>query len=448
MRALAVVALLLLAGGGAIGFAASSPPAYRCSGGQVKLFDNSNGGGVQNGGKPPTFSTKGRPYCLASITTYHWNNGLGKAPGAIALQGPAGTVGPFNATGSSGQGGARNVNWTVNVPAGKSVVIDGTYACRDSDPATWSQNQLSGGRGFCVVYGVPAVKSSGGGTTSTPTTPAPAPKPSAGGKLSIVARPDTGKPPLTVTFTLSAPKVSQWRIDFGDGAFRVSTGKPPASITHTYLREGDYKPKLSVLPLPTSKSANTVTTSVSVHAQALISVVASPSSGKAPLAVTFALGTSIKNAASWAVDFGDGAARAVGTGAPPVSLSHTYRKDGSYRVTFSVKVGAYAAYSTFAQVTVGAGSAATLTLGASPASGTHPLTVTFTMTTTIPGIASWVIKFGDGLQQSGSGAPPATVTHTYTKKGTYLVFFIEAQQQQYGGVQYTVPRGGLPIVVG
>jgi len=69
-------------------------------------------------------------------------------------------------------------------------------------------------------------------------------------------------------------------------------------------------------------------------------------------------------------------------------------------------------------------------------------------TSNIPGnIVSWVLVFGDGFRRQGTGKPPATVSHSYTKKGTYAAFLTVAQQQQYGGVQYTVPRGGLAISV-
>lgn len=41
---------------------------FSCIGPQLKLFDNSNIFGVFNGGKPPAFSTKGKAYCVTSIT--------------------------------------------------------------------------------------------------------------------------------------------------------------------------------------------------------------------------------------------------------------------------------------------------------------------------------------------------------------------------------------------
>jgi hypothetical protein len=166
----AVIAALLLVAGSAT----SGPPppriapavpglqTYTCVGKQLRLFDNSNRQGTQNGGKPPAFTTRGKTYCVAAVATYHWNGGHGAAPGTIGLRvvsglgGKGNVLGPLAATGSAGQGGAANANWTAN--AGQPIVIDGSYACQDSDPRTWSQNHGSGGRGFCTVTVTSAVK--------------------------------------------------------------------------------------------------------------------------------------------------------------------------------------------------------------------------------------------------------------------------------------------------
>jgi hypothetical protein len=163
-------ALLVVAAGSATGGAAPPPSrlapaipgaqAFKCTGNAITLFDNSNGGGVQNGGKPAVFSTKGKTYCLSSLTTYHWNNAKGATPGTIGLSvlagsGKGSTVGPLAATGSAGQGGVANANWTA--VAGQPLVLNGTYACRDSDPATWAQNAASRGAGFCTVSVTAAV---------------------------------------------------------------------------------------------------------------------------------------------------------------------------------------------------------------------------------------------------------------------------------------------------
>ncbi len=139
----------------------TKPPAtsYTCSGSQVTLLDDTNGGVVSGGGTPPTFSTGGKAYCVTYIQTYHWNGGQGAAPGKLGLkpQGGGTAVGPFTAQASSGTNNAPNVNWYVYPSKSPPVVIDGTYACSDSGPGTWSADPSSGGQGFCIVQGVPAV---------------------------------------------------------------------------------------------------------------------------------------------------------------------------------------------------------------------------------------------------------------------------------------------------
>ncbi|MES1247579.1 MAG: hypothetical protein ABUS54_07895 [Actinomycetota bacterium] len=151
----------------AVATAAVKPakPTYSCIGSQTTLFDNSNGGLVSGGGKPPQFSTYATvgvgTYCLNSIRTYHWNNGAGKTPGTIGL----GTVSfgsivnpvpPRQATGSAGSNNAPNVNWEVDYSTSTPTIISGIYTCKDSDPSTWSQDTQTQGKGFCVVTATPA----------------------------------------------------------------------------------------------------------------------------------------------------------------------------------------------------------------------------------------------------------------------------------------------------
>jgi hypothetical protein len=432
-----------------------------CTGSAVKVFDNSNGGGVLNGGKPPTFDTQGKSYCLTSIVTYHWNNGKGKAPGTVGLTSSTMSA-SATARGSAGQGGAPNVNWTGTFATTKPVLINGTYSCVDSDPTTWSQNPGSGGKGFCTVYGVPAPASAGGSGGSGGTkvsvsvnTKVGAPVVSGGGatgkaktssKVSIKASPDSGKPPLAVTFSLGSPKVSQWRVDFGDGLFRTGFGQPPATLSHSYAKAGDFKPRLTVLSAQ-GAAPQSATTSVSAQAAPLISMVATPPSGDPPLAVTFALSTTVQNITTWGIDFGDGE-KGGGAGPPPAVVHHTYKKAGTYKPQFAVKPGQNALVYTVTQVTVGGGTAPILSIAASTTSGKHPLSVKFTLTTSIPAqLVSWEVIFGDGSRATGQGAPPASVSHSYAKAGKYAAYLVVAQQQQYGGVQYTAPRGGLAVSV-
>ena len=132
--------------------------AYQCTGATTTLFDNGNVYAVQNGGTSPTFSTNGLAYCLVSVKTYHWNSGHGtSAPGRVGLRvveglgGAGATLGPWQAAGSPGQGGVPNAYWTAGPGGVQPVVLNGTYSCADSNPATWAQNVSSGGHGFCAV---------------------------------------------------------------------------------------------------------------------------------------------------------------------------------------------------------------------------------------------------------------------------------------------------------
>ena len=129
--------------------------AYSCSGAPVPLFDNYNVEAVDNGGAPPTFTTDGH-FCLTSIATYHWDNGVGAAPGSLGLTGIevapgfATTVGPLEATGTSGQGGAQDVNWVAYASSSPTpTLVDGTYACQDSEQTSWSPEH--GLRGFWLL---------------------------------------------------------------------------------------------------------------------------------------------------------------------------------------------------------------------------------------------------------------------------------------------------------
>jgi hypothetical protein len=132
-----------------------------CKGPVTLLIDGFNPGGVMNGAIPPMV-TVGNPnanppvrYCLISMATYHWNNGNGVIPGQIGLKDANGAFvggGPWQAVGTSGQGGAPDVNWVVTLPANPPVILSGTYTVFDSSPATWAQNAASGGAGFVRIW--------------------------------------------------------------------------------------------------------------------------------------------------------------------------------------------------------------------------------------------------------------------------------------------------------
>jgi len=116
-----------------------------------RLIYNGNADAVRNGGAPAVFRFD-RAYVITLIQTYHWNDGRGTAaPGTIGLKDERGReYGPFPAAGSKGQGGVPNAYWkaTLNL-----ILEPGTYTVHDSDPATWSQNAGTKGRGIVLIEG-------------------------------------------------------------------------------------------------------------------------------------------------------------------------------------------------------------------------------------------------------------------------------------------------------
>ena len=134
----------------------SAPTTTTASGGSgksVELFNNANTGGVTGGGSAPTFNLA-VPFQITEITTYHYVPGGLSGAGTIALLSSDGTTyGPFQATGSAGQAGVANANWTVRPQ--NLVIPAGSYTIVDSDPSTFSQDAGSGGVGIAWVSGIP-----------------------------------------------------------------------------------------------------------------------------------------------------------------------------------------------------------------------------------------------------------------------------------------------------
>ena len=127
-------------------------PGYAPEPRESYLFDNGNTARVYSRPRRPTWITVEVPTRIVKITNYHWNNGRGASPGTIGLERHDGiTYGPWRAGGSAGQGGRRNVYWTVYPDV---TIPPGTYRVIDSSPGTWSYNRGSGESGMTRVEGV------------------------------------------------------------------------------------------------------------------------------------------------------------------------------------------------------------------------------------------------------------------------------------------------------
>lgn len=113
------------------------------------VFSNENTEPVVGSPSSPTTFTLDNRTFIAEVWTSHWNDGHGTAPGTISLRHADGdTYGPWETRGREGQGGVVNAYWVAEP---RFDIREGTYTVIDSDPASWSHNANSNGKGFARV---------------------------------------------------------------------------------------------------------------------------------------------------------------------------------------------------------------------------------------------------------------------------------------------------------
>jgi len=221
----------------------------------------------------------------------------------------------------------------------------------------------------------------------------------------------SGKAPLAVDFSgKGTGSPTSWKWSFGDG--NTSTEKTPV---HTFNKSGLYSVTLTA---SNEKGSNTLTKTGFIAVSSTLNIPvskfsASPTSGKAPLAVSFT-DPSTGSPTSWKWTFGDGG---NSTEKNPV---HTYNESGLYPVKLTVsnangsnaltKIGYIAVVSNVLNNTP------VSKFSASPASGKTPLTVSFTdQSTGSP--AAWNWTFGDGTNSTERNP-----VHTYNNQEIILLF--------------------------
>ena len=238
----------------------------------------------------------------------------------------------------------------------------------------------------------------------------------AGTSVEFTATPTSGWTPLTVSFTDTSTIIGitnrVW--DFGDG---ITTNTTEITVTHIYTSAGTNTVQLIVSG---ATEAGTNTQSGLIHVTLPVAPSAGftvfPASGAVPLPVAFT-DTSTGSITNRFWDFGDGTT----TNTLAVSVSHIYASTGTntVRLIVSGPVGVSTSTQGSAVIaTVPVVPVASFTV--SPSSGTAPLNVSFTDTSTGT-ITNRFWDFGDGMTADDTAAG---VTHTYAVAGTSTVQLI------------------------
>ncbi|TVR77751.1 MAG: PKD domain-containing protein [Chitinophagaceae bacterium] len=218
----------------------------------------------------------------------------------------------------------------------------------------------------------------------------------------------SGCAPLIVQFSdQSTGNPVSWSWNFGNG--NTSTNQNPSAV---YSNPGTYNVSLTVSD-GTGSSTEVKNAFITVNALPTPAFTASPTTGCAPLTVSFT-DQSVANSGtinSWTWDFGDGT---ISTQQNP---THTYNAVGNYTVTLVVRnsfnCNSSIAQSNFIQVTPFPQANFSID---STFFCEVPATVNFTNLSTGPSATSYFWDFGDGNTSTDENP-----VHTYTTQGTFDV---------------------------
>jgi PKD repeat protein len=210
---------------------------------------------------------------------------------------------------------------------------------------------------------------------------------------------------------------------FGDGA--TSASEDP---THTYAAAGTYNWTYTATVSGAAPCTQTGSITVTDVPSCTISCLSSaaPTSGAAPLEVTFTGGATTSNctgATTYAWNFGDGAT------STEQSPTHTYSTAGTYTWSFSATADGVTCTQSGA-ITVTGGATCAITCDTTvPATGAAGASVTLQSTATATNCTAalhYEWSFGDGTPNAYS----ATVVHTYASAGTYSwILWVTADDQ-------------------
>ncbi|WAC04658.1 MAG: PKD domain-containing protein [Methanoregula sp.] len=235
-------------------------------------------------------------------------------------------------------------------------------------------------------------------TTTTPPLPVIA---------NFTSNPTSGNKPLAVQFTdASTGPVTSMSWTFGDG--NTSTTQNPL---YTYPNAGTFTVSLMVSNgsgSNTQTRTNYITVTTLTPAPVTASFTGNPTSGNKPLAVQFT-DVSTGPVTSWLWIFGDGNTSII------QGPLYTYPDAGTYTVSLTVSNGTGTNTQTRANYITVMTPPPVASFTGIPTSGTAPITVAFTDTST-NSPTSWAWNFGDA--ETSSIQNPS---HQYTSAGNYTV---------------------------
>jgi PKD repeat protein len=221
-----------------------------------------------------------------------------------------------------------------------------------------------------------------------------------GPRADFVGTPTSGDVPLMVVFTdKTSGQVTKWTWDFGDGK-----GSNEQNPTHTYWTAGTYNVILTTSN-DYGSSDKTKTAYITVAGDLVSKFAMDPSTGKAPLAVTFT-DRSTGSPTAWQWDFGDGSTSVEQN---PV---HSFGGAGSYDVKLTITRASETATS---KQILNVGGVPNTDFEAVPTQVNVNEDVKFTdKSSNSP--TSWAWDFGDTATTTVQNP-----THAYQLKGIYTV---------------------------
>lgn len=247
---------------------------------------------------------------------------------------------------------------------------------------------------------------------------------------SINAFVTSGAAPLATTFYVSCNAGVAYNVVFGDGSDLGGQGVSQTacgglqSVTHTYTAAGSYNAQLVVFSKQSNGTfAPKTVGNVGITVTGASAFNANPSSGNAPLAVTFS-GT--MPGGNYTLDFGDGSTPVSRT-TSTVNETHTYTANGTY----TAKLTASGQTARTTTVTVGSGSGGGgggYTFNPpipSTGQGFGAFSLQFDLPSTCAGFdLSWGDNSAHVTQAQGSCSQSPIVrteNHTYSQSGVYTV---------------------------